>query len=121
MPWEIVYSTEFEQWLHDLGLDSAKSIARSLSILIEFGPILGRPYVDTLKGSKIKNLKELRTQCKQHVYRTLFVFDVARKAVILIAGDKAGDDRFYQKFIPLAEEIYEDYLCRRFPHEKKRV
>jgi hypothetical protein len=121
MPWEIVYTSEFEQWLLNLDLDSAKSIARSLSILKELGPMLGRPYVDTLKGSRIKNLKELRTQCKQHVYRTLFVFDLARNAVILVGGDKAGDNRFYQKYIPLAEELFTDYLRRRFPNEKKNI
>jgi hypothetical protein len=120
MPWEIVYSSEFEQWLCDLDLESAKSIARSLGILQEFGPVLGRPYVDTLKGSRINNLKELRTQSRQHVYRTLFVFDADRNAVILIGGDKTGDKRFYLKIIKAAEEIYDDYL-RRISHEKKGI
>ncbi len=50
----------------------------------------------------------------------MFVFDPARNAVILIGGDKTGDKRFYEKIIPLAEEIYSDYL-RRFSHEKKRI
>ena len=121
MPWEIVFSTEFEQWLQDLDLDSAKSIARSLSILRELGPMLGRPHVDTLKGSRIKNLKELRTHCSRHVYRTLFVFDADRNAIILIGGDKAGDKRFYLRMILQAEELYEDYINRSLPHEKKRI
>jgi len=120
MPWEIVYSSEFEAWFIKLDNDSAKAIARSLGILRELGPMLGRPHVDTLKESRIKNLKELRTQCKQQVFRTMFVFDPARNAVILIGGDKTGDKRFYEKIIPLAEEIYSDYL-RRFSHEKKRI
>lgn len=120
MTWEIVYSSEFEQWLHALDLDSAKSIARSLGILKEFGPMLGRPHVDTQKGSQIRNLKELRTQCRRHVYRTLSVFDATRNAVVLIGGDKTGDSKFCQKIIPLAEEIYDDYL-RRNTHEKKNI
>jgi hypothetical protein len=120
MPWEVVYSTEFEQWLSALDLDSAKSIARSLGILEEFGPVLGRPYVDTLKGSRIKNLKELRTQCRQSVYRTLFVFDAARQAVILVGGDKRGDRDFYRRMIPLAEEVFDDYI-RRTSHGQKRI
>jgi hypothetical protein len=120
MAWEIVYSTEFETWLHSLDLDSAKAIARSLGILQEFGPMLGRPQVDTLKGGRLKNLKELRTQCKRCVFRSFFIFDSARNAVILIGGDKTGDKRFYRKMIPLAEEIYDDYI-RRFSHEKKNV
>jgi hypothetical protein len=112
MPWEIIYSTDFEEWLRALDLDSAKGIARSLGILKALGPMLGRPYVDTLKGSRIKNLKELRTQSKQHVYRSLFVFDTERNAIVLIGGDKRGDKRFYQRMIPLAEEIYDEYLRR---------
>jgi hypothetical protein len=120
MSWEIIYSSEFETWFVNLDQDSAKAIARSVGILRELGPMLGRPHVDTLKGSRIKNLKELRTQCKHRAFRTMFVFDPARNAVVLIGGDKTGEKRFYEKIIPQAEEIYSDYL-RRFSHEKKRI
>ena len=70
------------------------------------GPNLGRPYVDTIKGSKINNLKELRINSGGHIFRIFFVFDEKRDALLLIAGDKRGEKRFYKRIIPLAEKIY---------------
>jgi len=65
------------------------------------GPMLGRPYVDQIKGSKYNNLKELRTQISGHVYRSLFAFDPERKAIILSGGDKNGKNqsKFYKQLI----------------------
>jgi hypothetical protein len=118
--WDIVYSSDFEQWVFKLDDDSAKGIFRSIGILKGIGPTLGRPHVDSIHGSALSNLKELRTQVKRHVYRTFFVFDSSRKAIILIGGDKVGDKRFYQRMIPLAEEIYNDYK-RSAHHGKKNI
>ncbi len=109
--WEIILSEQFEVWIESLDADSYDAVLVKLAILREFGPALGRPHADTLKQSRIKNLKELRIQCKRHVYRILFSFDPKRNAVILIGGDKRGNERlFYKKIIPLAEAIFERYL-----------
>jgi hypothetical protein len=64
-----------------------------------------------LKGSKLNNLKELRVQTKNHVFRVVFLFDEARKAILLIGGDKKGknEKRFYSDLIKQAEEIYSNY------------
>jgi hypothetical protein len=40
----------------------------------------------------------------------LFAFDPRRTAILLIGGDKTGDDRWYQKYIPLADRLYETHL-----------
>lgn len=81
-------------------------------MLSERGPGLGRPLVDTLHGSKIGNLKELRPGSRGRTeIRILFVFDPSREAVLLVAGDKAGEwNKWYRRNIVLAEERYFDYL-----------
>ena len=75
-------------------------------------PTLGRPYVDQVKGSKFPNMKELRTRVSNHVYRSLFVFDFQRQAIILSGGDKKGKDqtKFYKRLIAKADEVFENYL-----------
>jgi hypothetical protein len=60
------------------------------TILAEYGPLLGRPYVDTLKGSKHANMKELRFDAAGEIWRVAFAFDPRRQAILLVAGDKAG-------------------------------
>ncbi|MCW5207971.1 type II toxin-antitoxin system RelE/ParE family toxin [Desulfobulbus sp. US2] len=55
-------------------------------------------------------MKELRTQCRGRPLRTFFAFDPRRTAILLIGGDKTGDDRFYERMIPLAEQLYDNYL-----------
>jgi len=74
------------------------SLAR---VLGKFGPQLGRPQVDTLKGSKHPNMKELRFQADNGPWRIAFAFDAQRKAVLLVGGDKAGvsKERFYSNLI----------------------
>jgi hypothetical protein len=85
----------------------------AIDMLAEIGPGLGRPLVDTLQGSSITNLKELRPRSGRDVaIRVLFVFDPWSQAVLLVAGNKAGDwSRWYQSAIPLAEVAYENWLA----------
>ncbi|TGN02903.1 diaminopimelate decarboxylase [Leptospira dzoumogneensis] len=106
----MIQSPEFEAWFLRQEPGLQEDIFAILRVLEQKGPSLGRPYVDTLKGSEITNLKELRVQSKGSPIRILFVFDSERMAVLLTAGNKQGDKRFYSKLIPLAEKIYDDYL-----------
>nr|AGS53791.1 hypothetical protein [uncultured bacterium contig00039] len=82
-----------------------------VELLEEYGPNLPRPYADTLKGSSLSNLKELRAQTENHVFRVAFLFDKERKAILLIGGDKKGknEKRFYRDLIKQAENIYQQY------------
>ncbi|PSB44951.1 type II toxin-antitoxin system RelE/ParE family toxin [Chamaesiphon polymorphus] len=91
MTWEIVFHREFEVWFFDLDVDVQTSIAMVLDVLEEQGAALGRPYVDTLKGSILTNMKELRVQHDGDPYRILFAFDPQRQAVLLVGGNKRGD------------------------------
>lgn len=95
--WKIVQSQEFGDWFKNIDTDIQVDIYAILKVLSEKGPSLGRPYVDSLKNSKINNLKELRVQSKGRPFRIAFVFDLNRNAFLLIGGNKRGDKRFYEK------------------------
>jgi hypothetical protein len=111
MAWEVETTDEYDTWFTEQTGDSQASIRMKVELLIEYGPHLPRPYADTLKGSKLSNLKELRSQTESHVFRVAFLFDEERKGILLIGGDKKGKDekRFYRNLIKQAEEIYEAY------------
>ncbi len=80
-------------------------------LLAEFGPQLGRPRADTLKGSRFPNMKELRFYAADGVWRVAFAFDQKRQAILLVAGDKAGvsEKRFYKQLIDKADSRFESY------------
>jgi len=94
-----------------LSADHQHAVAVSVEAIREEGPNLGRPQVDTVKGSRHSNMKELRTQEAQgKPLRTFFAFDPRRTAILLIGGDKTGDKRFYDRMIPIADDRYDEYL-----------
>jgi hypothetical protein len=74
------------------------------------GPALGRPYVETIQTSRHPHMHELRVQHRGHPYRVLFAFDPRRAAILLIGGDKTGDERFYERLVPRADQLYDTYL-----------
>ena len=112
--WEIIATDEYEEWEAGLNKKQKESITERVDRLQELGPTLGRPDADLIKGSKIQNLKELRIS-QNGSLRILFVFDPFRKAVLLIGGDKAKNsewNKWYQRMVPIAEDIYERYLTQ---------
>ena len=108
--WEVEYTDEFERWWQTLTEDQQEDLIVSVQLLRELGPSLPRPHADTVKGSKYTNMKELRAQSKGCPLRTFFAFDPRRCAILLIGGDKTGDKRFYEKMLPLADKLYDEYL-----------
>ena len=109
--WEVEYTDEFGAWWDQLGADEQEAIAASVELLRQLGPQLPRPYADTVNGSRHSNMKELRTQYAGRPLRTLFAFDPRRSAILLIGGDKTGDDRFYERMIPFADHLYDVHLA----------
>lgn len=103
-----------EDWLISLDEDSRHQVIAALHILQEYGPALGRPLVDTVSGSRHRNLKGLRPGSSGGTeLRVLFAFDPARSAILLIAGDKAGNwSRWYKKNIPRADDLFDIHLAR---------
>lgn len=110
MVWEVEYTDEFESWWDGLTEDEQDSVRASVELVSEQGPNLGRPHADRVEGSEHTNMKELRTQHQGRPLRTFFAFDPRRTAILLVAGDKTGDDRFYQRMIPRADTLYDEYL-----------
>ena len=110
--WEVEFTDEFEGWWDALDADEQTSVAASVELLRQLGPHLPRPHADTLAGSKHANMKELRTQHRGRPLRTLFAFDPRRCAILLLGGDKTGDKRFYDRMIPLADELYDEHLAQ---------
>ena len=85
-------------------------MAASVSLLEECGPNLGFPHSSSIKGSEHSHMRELRTQHQGRPFRTLYAFDPRRNAILLIGGDKSGNDRWYEVHVPLADRLYEDHL-----------
>lgn len=117
MTWSIIVVEPALSWLHGLRRTDRPTlvlISQAIEALAIEGPALGRPLVDTIKGSVLPNLKELRPgSAGASEVRLLFVFDPQRQAVILVGGDKAGNWRgWYQTAVPLAETVYADHLSR---------
>jgi hypothetical protein len=110
----LVMTPEVRAWLHDLrhrDRASAILIGQAIGMLLEAGPELGRPLADRIRHSRLSNLKELRPgSAGRSETRILYIFDPRRNAVLLAAGDKAGQEAWYRQAIPLAEQRYEDYL-----------
>lgn len=106
MIWEIIFHRDFEAWFFAQENALQASIAMVLDVLEEQGAGLGRPYVDTLKGSRYPNMKELRVQHDGKPYRILFAFDPLRQAVLLLGGNKGGDKRWYEVNIPIADQRF---------------
>lgn len=110
MSWSVLAHSEFENWLLALEKSTRNELLASFALLEEFGPTLGRPRVDSVKGSKYPNMKELRVQHKGKPWRVLFAFDPKRSAILLIGGNKGGDQRWYKTNIPIADRRFEQHL-----------
>lgn len=111
MAWEVVTVECFDDWFLGLNAAEQQDVLATIFVLQQFGPGLGRPYVDSLKGTdKVKNLKELRVQHKGKPFRLFFAFDPRRQAVMLCGGDKSGNKHFYETMISIAEREFLDYL-----------
>jgi hypothetical protein len=108
--WGVEFTDEFEIWWDSLNQAEQEDVRASVNLLRERGPSLGRPHVDLVATSRYPNMKELRTQHAGRPYRTLFAFDPRRVAILLIGGDKTGNHRWYEEFVPLADKIYGQHL-----------
>jgi len=110
MKWEVEYTGQFEEWWDSLDEDERVDVRAKILLIRQFGPALGRPHADTIGLSKHANMKELRIQHKGRPYRVLFAFDPSRSAILLIGGDKTGQKRWYQKFVPVADRLYDEHI-----------
>lgn len=108
--WTVVLSDCFQTWLQQQDEACANSVLAALLRLQAYGPMLARPYADTVKGSAYSQMKELRIQHQGKPIRAFFAFDPVRQAVVLCAGDKSNDKNFYRRMISLADREFTQYL-----------
>jgi len=123
MAWTVILVDEVTNWYLDLVSKepaTAELVAAAIDLLEADGPTLGRPLVDSVEGSSIRNLKELRPGSRgRSEIRILFAFDPERQAVLLVAGDKAGNwTKWYEDNIPVAERRFEAWLSGDYSEER---
>ncbi|NCN71149.1 MAG: addiction module toxin RelE [Rhodoferax sp.] len=113
MTWAVLFHDDFDAEFAALDEALQDELLAHAKLLEEFGPNLGRPTVDTLKGSKHANMKELRFAWNGEVWRVSFAFDPKRQAILLVGGDKGGADqrRFYRRLIALSDQRYDTHLA----------
>lgn len=109
--WDVEITDEYFAWFGRLDEGEQEAVRADIEVLEKMGPALGRPYVDSIKGSRHSNMKELRTMHGRRHLRSFFAFDPRRAAILLIGGDKTGDKGFYDRMIPAADRLYDEYLA----------
>jgi hypothetical protein len=113
MAWRVEFHPTFLGEFDGFSEAVQDEVAALIRLLEAFGPRLGRPRCDTLNGSKHANMKELRFDADNGVWRLAFAFDPARKAVLLVAGDKSGtsEGRFYKRLIQRADARFDQHIA----------
>lgn len=114
MHWNVRFDDAFDPEFDALPAEVQDEMLAHARLLEAFGPVLGRPQVDTLNGSRHANLKELRFSAADGAWRVAFAFDPERQAILLVAGDKSGvgEKRFYNTLIKKADERFDAHLER---------
>ena len=107
--WEVEVTDEFVGWWDGLDADQRESVTDRVDLLAERGPDLGRPVVERIQSSRHHNMKELRAS-KGGALRVLFMFDPRRQVILLLGGDKTGNNRWYEDYVPRADDIYNQHL-----------
>ena len=107
---EVEYVDTFECWWNTLDESEQEDIAAIVGLLEIFGPNLQYPYSSSITTSRYSHMRELRIQHNGRPYRILYAFDPRRTAILLIGGNKTGHDRWYEKFVPIADKLYQEHL-----------
>jgi hypothetical protein len=111
MVYEVEFTDEFRDWYEDsLSASEQEDVARVVEMLERAGPMLPFPYSSGIQGSKFAHMRELRIQHEGRPYRVLYAFDPLRSALLLLGGEKTGDDRWYDRIVPKADALYERHL-----------
>lgn len=108
--WDIEFVDAFETWWNTLDEDEQASVKAVVNLLETHGPTLPHPHSSGVNGSKHGHMRELRIQHDGRPYRVLYAFDPRRAAILLIGGDKTGDNRWYERMVPKADKLYDDHL-----------
>ncbi len=109
--WDVEYTDEFGGWWDDLDESEQESVATVVGLLRVLGPRLPSQYSSKITTFRHSHMRELKIQHKGDPYRMLYAFDPRRTAILLLGGDKTGDDRWYDKHVPKADRLYDEHLA----------
>ena len=110
MAWEVEFALEFGDWWNNLRAAEQQSVDFTVSMLQELGPTLRMPHSSGVAASRHGHMRELRIQHEGRPYRVLYAFDPRRAAILRIGGDKTGNNRWYEQYVPIADTIYDRHL-----------
>ena len=108
--WEIGYTTTFFEWWDGLSAEEQVSVGAVVDRLQERGVRLGYPLSSRVSTSRHPQLRELRVQHAGRPLRVLYAFDPRRTAILLLGGEKTGDDRWYERSVPRADRLCDEHL-----------
>jgi len=120
VPGEVEYTDAFGEWWDSLTEDEQESVAAAVEVLEERGTELRHPYGSQVKSSRHGHMRELKVQHRGRPIRVLYAFDPRRIAILLVGGDKTGDDRWYERFVPMADRLYDEHLKQLEREERER-
>jgi hypothetical protein len=109
--WDVEFTDDFEAWWESLTAEEQDSVAHSVRLLEEHGPALQHPHSTRIVTSRHHHMRELRIQHEGRPYRVLYAFDPRRAALLLIGGEKTGDARWYDEYVPKADALYDAHLA----------
>lgn len=108
--WEVEYTDQLGTWWEALNEAEQETIDATVRLLQQQGPYLSFPYSSGITGFRHPQMRELRIQHHGRPYRILYAFDPRRAAILLIGGDKTGNNRWYDTFVPIADGLYDAHL-----------
>ena len=109
--WDVEYTDQFSQWWDDLTPAQQDSVDFGVGLLAEKVPNLDFPHSSGIRSSRHSNMRELRVQSGGRPLRVFYAFDPRRSAILLIGGDKTGDNRFYVRLVRQADDLYDEHLA----------
>ena len=110
VPWEVEYTDEFKKWWQALAEGQQDDVAARVELLADFGPNLPYPYSSSIRSSRHGVMRELRAQSAGKPIRVFYAFDPRRTSILLIGSEKTGNDRFYEEYVPVADDLYDEHL-----------
>ncbi len=110
MEWRVEYTDKFGAWWDTLTEGERETLDACVGLLINYGPALAYPYSSSIRGSRHRQMRELRIQHQGKPYRVFYAFDPRRTAILLIGGTKGSDKQWYKRFVPIADALYDDHL-----------
>lgn len=108
--WDVEFTDQFAEWWESLSVAEQESVATAVLLLEQEGPSLTFPCSSAVRRSRHSHMRELRIQHAGRPYRVLYAFDPRRVAILLIGGDKTGNDRWYERMVPVADRLYDEHL-----------